>query len=76
MDSYLSAKDKYMKKKNSALRVPDWAEGWFLIPDREHFNQVVFRHVFFAIFVGCFPSASTSLQMLGGVSCFALTMNR
>lgn len=76
MDSYQSAKETYLKKKNSLLRVPGWAKGWFEWPDREHFNQCLYRHGFMALFGGAFPSAGVSLQALGGASCFALTMNR
>lgn len=76
MDSYLSAKDEYFKKKNTIFQVPKWAQGWFEWPDREHFQQCAYRHGLFAIFAGAFPSAGMSLQMLGGASCFALTMNR
>lgn len=76
MDSYQSAKETYLKKKNSLMKVPGWAKGWFEWPDREHFNQCLYRHGFMALFGGAFPTAGVSLQALGGASCFALTMNR
>ncbi|CAM9678711.1 unnamed protein product [Ascophyllum nodosum] len=76
MDSYQSAKETYLKKKNSLLKVPAWAQGWFEWPDRAHFTQCAYRHGFMAVFGGAFPSAGVSLQALGGASCFALTMNR
>lgn len=76
MDSYNAAKDAYLKKKNTIFQVPGWAKDWFEWPDRAHFKQCAYRHGFFAIFAGAFPSAGMSLQALGGASCFALTMNR
>lgn len=76
MDQYMSAKKEYIKKKNSALRVPAWAKGWFEVPDRTYFNQVAYRHGAFTALSLVLPSAITGLLFFGGVTCAANMMNR
>lgn len=72
----MTAKKKYLKKKNSAFKVPSWAKGWFEVPDRVYFNQVAYRHGAFAILSVALPSAVTGLMFFGGATCMANMMNR
>lgn len=76
MDRYNKAKEQYIKKKNSPLRVPTWAKGWFEVPDRTYMSQVAYRHGAFGILSVVLPSAITGLTFFGGVTSAANMMNR
>ncbi|CAN0212908.1 unnamed protein product [Pylaiella littoralis] len=76
MNSYLTAKDAYIKKRDSPWRRPVWAKGWVKVPDKEHTRRCAIRHGFMAMFVLAFPSAGMGIKMVGGITTFGMVMNR
>eukprot|EP00752_Nemacystus_decipiens_P012787 g11324.t1 len=76
MDDYLTAKEAYIKKRDSPWRRPVWAKGWIKVPDKVHAKRCAIRHGCMAGFVLVFPSAGMGAKLIGAMTTFGMTMNR
>ncbi|CBN79481.1 conserved unknown protein [Ectocarpus siliculosus] len=76
MDSYLTAKEAYIKQRDSPWQRPTWAKGWVKVPDKVHGKRCATRHGLMALFVLAFPSAGMGVKLIGGMTTFGMTMNR
>lgn len=76
VDAFSSAKEEFLKKRDTELVVPEFLKGWVEPPDMDHMKKVGYRYIAFMLFTAGFPSAAGGLQMVGGANCLGTIMNR